>query len=608
MTAATTSAARGPAGLAPLDRACLLAWLGFCLIVTVYHVAAPQRFFLEWDSDSLMRLQQVRDLLHGQGWFDLRQYRLGGASGASMHWTRFADLGPAALIALFEPLAGARQAEHWAATLYAPILFLPFLWLSARTALQLAPAPSRSLLGLSFAGVALLSPPLLVNFQPGNLDHHNLQLVALALFLRAVTGERGRREGALAAVAVIFGLVVGVDAAPVILAASGALMALWAWRPAAEGPFVASFGRALLFCLALASPLFLAHPLRFDVCDSFTPPMALLFTAYGGLWLAITPLFGRLTTPVLRFAAGAGFGALAATAVLLMFPACRDPIPLHDPLIWRYWMNVINENRSVVEYASETPARLIGLYGPLLAAGVGLRRLTRAGKLELGRFAPLLAATLAAAGLTALHVRAWPMLLATLLPVLALLLAEARLSPSLARRLTPWLLFAPALHVAFGRQIEAAAPAALSPRAHEAAPHAALDNYCLTDALVERIARLPRGVIIASLDLSPLLIVHTPHRLLAATYHRNAQVNLSTLRWWVADAGRALALSGLPAFDYVVTCPNDSMLARMAHEQPQGMAARLLAHTPPAWLEPALPLAGGGMVWRRVAPAGGAGA
>ena len=33
------------------------------------------------DNDSLMRLVEVRDLVAGQGWFDLHQYRMGGDGG-----------------------------------------------------------------------------------------------------------------------------------------------------------------------------------------------------------------------------------------------------------------------------------------------------------------------------------------------------------------------------------------------------------------------------------------------------------------------------------------------------------------------------------------------
>ena len=50
------------------------------------------------DTDSAMRLASVRDLLHGQAWFDTSQHRLNTPYGLSMHWSRLVDA----------PLAGGR--------------------------------------------------------------------------------------------------------------------------------------------------------------------------------------------------------------------------------------------------------------------------------------------------------------------------------------------------------------------------------------------------------------------------------------------------------------------------------------------------------------------
>ncbi len=43
------------------------------------------------NNDDLMRATQVRDLLNGQAWWDLHQYRLGVGPELAMHWTRHVD-------------------------------------------------------------------------------------------------------------------------------------------------------------------------------------------------------------------------------------------------------------------------------------------------------------------------------------------------------------------------------------------------------------------------------------------------------------------------------------------------------------------------------------
>src|SRR5690349_2023478 len=81
-------------------RDALLALLGVLVMLAVY---ASGRFEtltdLDGDNDSLLRLVQVRDLLAGQGWFDLHQYRMGPEGGFVMHWSRLVDAPIAGIIA-----------------------------------------------------------------------------------------------------------------------------------------------------------------------------------------------------------------------------------------------------------------------------------------------------------------------------------------------------------------------------------------------------------------------------------------------------------------------------------------------------------------------------
>ena len=53
-------------------------------------------------------MMQVRALLDGQGWYDLRQYRLNPPAGADIHWSRLVDLPIAGLKLLLTPFVGGR--------------------------------------------------------------------------------------------------------------------------------------------------------------------------------------------------------------------------------------------------------------------------------------------------------------------------------------------------------------------------------------------------------------------------------------------------------------------------------------------------------------------
>src|SRR3546814_6488850 len=75
------------------------------------------------DTDDAMRMAQVRDLLAGQGWWDLAQYRVNPAGGGVlMHWSRIVDAPLAAGIWLLKPLFGQAMAERIVMALWPPLL------------------------------------------------------------------------------------------------------------------------------------------------------------------------------------------------------------------------------------------------------------------------------------------------------------------------------------------------------------------------------------------------------------------------------------------------------------------------------------------------------
>src|SRR5205085_12491822 len=80
-------------------------WLIYCAWFTYQKWTGIQSFALI-DTDDNMRMSQVRALLHGQHWFDLRQYRLNAPFGADIHWSRLVDLPLAAIMLIACPFVG----------------------------------------------------------------------------------------------------------------------------------------------------------------------------------------------------------------------------------------------------------------------------------------------------------------------------------------------------------------------------------------------------------------------------------------------------------------------------------------------------------------------
>src|SRR5690606_5484589 len=129
------------------------------------------------DNDDVMRLVQVRDFLNGQGWFDLMQYRLGLEGGTLMHWSRLIDLPIAGLILFFGLFLSPQSAEALALTVWPLLLVGPSM-----AAMGLA---GRRIGGQQGMHIAMALTALLVatgnRFLPGAIDHHNVQLVLIAI-------------------------------------------------------------------------------------------------------------------------------------------------------------------------------------------------------------------------------------------------------------------------------------------------------------------------------------------------------------------------------------------------------------------------------------------
>ena len=129
------------------------------------------------DTDDNMRISQVRALLHGQDWYDLRQYKLNPPTGANIHWSRLVDLPLAGLILLFRPLIGGIDAERVAIAV-APLLpYLLLLFGIALTARRLI-HPAAYIL----AFIALFTAGSTNGmFMPTRIDHHGWQLAFLSI-------------------------------------------------------------------------------------------------------------------------------------------------------------------------------------------------------------------------------------------------------------------------------------------------------------------------------------------------------------------------------------------------------------------------------------------
>ncbi|MCJ9725072.1 hypothetical protein MOV64_30110, partial [Agrobacterium sp. BETTINA12B] len=175
------------------------------------------------DNDDVMRLVEVRDLLGGQGWFDMMQYRLGLDGGTLMHWSRFIDLPIASLIAFFRLFLAPESAEAAALTVWPLMLVLPLMAFMGLAGRRIA--------GVEGMHFSLILTTLFVltsrRFMPGSIDHDNVQLGLVALSVAMLADESYRpRNFAIAAIALAIALGIGAETTPFVAVACMAVAGL----------------------------------------------------------------------------------------------------------------------------------------------------------------------------------------------------------------------------------------------------------------------------------------------------------------------------------------------------------------------------------------------
>jgi hypothetical protein len=534
-------------------------------------------------TDDAMRLVEVRDWIGGQGWFDLFQYRL-DPPGTSMHWSRVIDAPLAALILLLRPLIGTHGAETVTLFLWPLLLFAAALAMVAAIARQMSSSVTYS--QITAVVLAVLSVPALIHFRPGAIDHHNAQIVLLlALVLLTSQIEQSAVKAALGGLVASLSLAIGIEMLPAIAATGVAVVGLFVWRGASVSRQVGAFGVALVASSLLLAPALLPLPsLALPVCDAFGGPV-LLLAAGGGISLMIMVGIDRLhSTLHLRLATGAASAIALVGAFLSLFAGCiASPYAQLDPLVTSLWVDKVVESMSLATMLQLAPQKVLGFYGfPLMTMGFASAALIRSNPLVRFRWilgimtlvaligfsiwemrgtaaASMLAAPIFAASLAIL----WP----TLAPGRGLVLLALAVSPASFAALG--LSAKPLIDLIFKPQMTIAERSA---------------SACRTVSDVASMTQLPRGRVMAPIDLGPMILANTDHAVFAAPYHRNNDGNLAMLKLMLAPIPAARQILSDRRVDYVVICATapEQDVVKLA---PDGLAARLGRGETPDFLE-----------------------
>ena len=569
------------------------AWLAFCAWFVFVRWSNIHAFALG-DTDDNMRMMQVRALLNGQDWFDLRQYRLNPPFGANMHWSRLVDLPLAALILLLRPLVGGADAERIAAAVAPMLPYLVLLFGVALTARRLIDRRA-FLLPIIAMIVAGLTNSM---FMPERLDHHGWQLALLSVSIAGLADPKRVRGGLTLGVSSALSLAIGLEMV-IYLALAGAATVLFWVADADQRRRLLAYAVSLGGGTALAFLLFASYANRIAVCDALSPVWlsnALLGSALlvGLAWR--TPGDWRV-----RLALAVGAGIVVAAFHAMAWPHCLTRLEGVSPEVDDLWLSHVREARPIYRHGWQMTTLILAL--PVTAMiGWGLLGWRNRGDRD------LLRRTIAVAvpGMVAMLLLLWQTRTGPAAQLLAVVGATAvvwLLAPAFDRSKRSWVrtlgVVAVAL-VGFGALVPLGlklAPAKVpTPREVEIEKANRLCNFIVA---YRPIALQPKGTVFTFLDYSPRLITLTHHNAIMGPYHRNGEQIADVMKAFRGSAEEARRIFAKYRADYLLTCPNSSTTTIFLSEAKEGFYGQLTRGQVPGWLTPVpLPADSPFKMWR----------
>jgi hypothetical protein len=534
------------------------------------------------DGDDVMRLVQIKDLLAGQGWFDLFQYRLGPQGGTLMHWSRIPDVPILTLTALFDLFLPRETALAWAITAWPPLSLLIVL---AGLALAARHLGDGKLLVFTFI-VAL--PVLFAHFRflSGAIDHHNLQLGFLAVAVGASLDRLvAPRSMALSAVMLALSVAVGIELYPFVAVLCGFHALDWAIRGENVRRGTVAFGAMLAVAIAVCffGTVPPSHWGRV-YCDSLSI-ISFLALAIGGGGLALSAMFLSGYSLRVRLVGLVAVGAACGVVFVFQGPQClANPLDVLAPDVREIWFNSITEARPMfaqggghwtfIAYAMGTS--LVGL-----AASV--RGVLRGGDTR----THLLFALLLSLGIILMLYQVRFYVFASLLAIVPCAMwvmqvydAGRKEGGNRVAYLAPLVLANPALW--------ALPPTLLVPPEAKAEKGA-----CLSEDTLTALNSVPPGMILSDANVGALLLNQTAHSVMSANYHRDTAGIAASLKAFGLPPDEVPALLAENQVDYVLMCPGAAEITTFSRLRPDGFLARLSAGDVPEWLQPVAPVSPG---------------
>lgn len=554
-------------------------WLAASLLLTIFALsnAAQGAFF---DVDDAMRLVQVRDLIAGQSWFDLHQYRLTPGDSPIMHWSRIVDVPIYLCLVVLTPIVGTAQAEFVTAIAVPLLTLLAVMVMVAKTAGNLFGKDA----GTIAAILLCLCSAVMVQLMPQRIDHHGWQIFSIAAAMWGATLPNPLRGGIYAGLAMALGMSISIEVLP-LAGALGAVFFL-SWMIDARARIQLTAYMAAL-AAGLAVLFIFSHGVKNlnTYCDAISPAHIAFFVAaaLGTLGIyKINPARPLVTLALFGLCGAAAFGVFITIA-----PQCASaPFGDLDPLVHRYWYIKVAEGLPIWRQVEPIPAIIgaVQLGGAIIIALILYRKTPQDRRPQMRAVLLML---IAASVVSLLVVRAmsFAFVIAAIPLSQAVQLARASLKKTAGQGAERY-----GWAIALGVILIAIpfAPNALPKEIIDPPRDARIlaESNCRMHTTTRQLDFHTPGTIFSALDIAPFALYYSKHSVVASGHHRSKTAMRDVIAAFIAPPEDARKIVAAHGAQYLLICPDVAEALSYARANKAGLAARLLRGETPDWLSP----------------------
>ncbi|MBL4890326.1 MAG: hypothetical protein JKX91_00565 [Rhizobiaceae bacterium] len=562
--------------------------------------------------DDFLRLHQVQNWMAGQAWYDISTSRMFPPTGADIHWSRLVDVPIAGLIWLLDLVFDTKTATRLTTIIWPSFVLAAVVVVLTLICDRLLKSYNR-LLPMLFAVLCISS---IAQFNPGRIDHHNVQILLFSLTILGFVSRETFWGDYLMGFAIVFSISIGLDTAALILIILAYLGYEWAIGHDENGRGLMKIAAAIavstiVFFLLNFDPATYLYALdsRCDANSAFyAAALLLLGVAFAVLALSSRLLSNESSTTrfIMRCVAGGAVSVGALVALWALFPDCANgPYGALSDEAKTRWLSKVGEAASLSQALKRFPYEWLGTAGYLTAILLaGLYALFQP-KYSSPKLVALYVVLLACALGTIWQIRVLRIGIYVSIPF-CVIIADLSWQYLIKR-------YADAKPLAYGLQLLVAAVLVSATwswagklifaedateaenivvsQQSETVPEPFKRNsasQCFADSDYEYLSSLPVGIVMTDLYSATTALVHSPHTVISGPYHRNERGILDVLDFFGADIKTSRALAEKYKLDYVSFCMNSAERMRKIYPEAQ-LAARIKEGDLPDWLKEVSP-------------------